>query len=120
MRSRNWKRECTVCFAIVRNHQQKRLWMLLLRWVFKLPLKILCLSWAWGVEGFDAEAAKKRFFEIYLLKAIICSMQTVYGIGVPGAFELFSQCKSSGLKVAVASSAYRIKVDAKWLQPVYQ
>ncbi|XP_069150078.1 protein SUPPRESSOR OF QUENCHING 1, chloroplastic-like [Solanum lycopersicum] len=26
--------------------------------------------------GFDAEAAKKRFFEIYLLKAIICSMQT--------------------------------------------
>uniref|UniRef100_A0A3Q7FCA4 Uncharacterized protein n=1 Tax=Solanum lycopersicum TaxID=4081 RepID=A0A3Q7FCA4_SOLLC len=70
MRSRNWKRECTVCFAIVRNHQQKRLWMLLLGWVFKLPLKILCLSWAWGVEGFDAEAAKKRFFEIYLLKVI--------------------------------------------------
>lgn len=23
-----------------------------------------------GVEGFDAEAAKKRFFEIYLLKVI--------------------------------------------------
>ncbi|KAH9755575.1 protein SUPPRESSOR OF QUENCHING 1 [Citrus sinensis] len=42
-----------------------------------------------GVKGFDSEAAKKRFFEIYLDK-----------------------CKSKGLKVAVASSADRIKVDA--------
>ncbi|KAK9292842.1 hypothetical protein L1049_020822 [Liquidambar formosana] len=42
-----------------------------------------------GVQGFNTEAAKKRFFEIYLDK-----------------------CKSNGLKVAVASSADRIKVDA--------
>ncbi|KAH9689718.1 protein SUPPRESSOR OF QUENCHING 1 [Citrus sinensis] len=42
-----------------------------------------------GVKGFDSEAAKKRFFEIYLDK-----------------------CKNKGLKVAVASSADRIKVDA--------
>ncbi|KAH0733341.1 hypothetical protein KY289_004529 [Solanum tuberosum] len=61
-----------------------------------------------GVEGFDTEAAKKRFFEIYLLKYA----KPNSGIGFPGAFELVSQCKSSGLKVAVASSADRIKVDA--------
>ncbi|KAG5625949.1 hypothetical protein H5410_011167 [Solanum commersonii] len=61
-----------------------------------------------GIEGFDTEAAKKRFFEIYLLKYA----KPNSGIGFPGAFELVSQCKSSGLKVAVASSADRIKVDA--------
>ncbi|XP_049385848.1 protein SUPPRESSOR OF QUENCHING 1, chloroplastic isoform X4 [Solanum stenotomum] len=61
-----------------------------------------------GVEGFDTEAAKKRFFEIYLLKYA----KPNSGIGFPGAFELVSQCKSNGLKVAVASSADRIKVDA--------
>ncbi|CAN4108921.1 unnamed protein product [Withania somnifera] len=61
-----------------------------------------------GVEGFDTEAAKKRFFEIYLLKYA----KPNSGIGFPGAFELVSQCKSNRLKVAVASSADRIKVDA--------
>ncbi|GJR52652.1 protein suppressor of quenting 1, chloroplastic isoform X2 [Tanacetum coccineum] len=34
------------------------------------------------------------------------------GIGFPGALELITECKNSGLKVAVASSADRIKVDA--------
>ncbi|PHT61225.1 hypothetical protein T459_34925 [Capsicum annuum] len=34
-----------------------------------------------------------------------------------GAFELVSQCKSNGLKVAVASSADRIKVDANLAAP---
>ncbi|KAJ0038735.1 hypothetical protein Pint_22661 [Pistacia integerrima] len=53
-----------------------------------------------GVKGFDPEAAKKRFFEIYLEK------------GFPGPLELIHQCKSKGLKVAVASSADCIKVDA--------
>ncbi|KAL9332441.1 hypothetical protein ACSQ67_002051 [Phaseolus vulgaris] len=48
-----------------------------------------------GVKGFDTEAAKKDS-----------------GIGFPGALELISQCKSKGLKVAVASSADRVKVDA--------
>ncbi|KAK7284430.1 hypothetical protein RJT34_19176 [Clitoria ternatea] len=61
-----------------------------------------------GVEGFDTEAAKKRFFEIYLDKYA----KPDSGIGFPGALELISQCKSKGLKVAVASSADRIKVDA--------
>ncbi|OWM72419.1 hypothetical protein CDL15_Pgr018304 [Punica granatum] len=61
-----------------------------------------------GVEGFDPEAAKKRFFEIYLDKYA----KPNSGIGFPGALELITQCKSKGLKVAVASSADRIKVDA--------
>ncbi|KAJ7973259.1 NHL repeat-containing protein 2 [Quillaja saponaria] len=61
-----------------------------------------------GVKGFDTEAAKKRFFEIYLDKYA----KPDSGIGFPGALELISQCKSKGLKVAVASSADRIKVDA--------
>ncbi|XP_047307151.1 protein SUPPRESSOR OF QUENCHING 1, chloroplastic [Impatiens glandulifera] len=61
-----------------------------------------------GVKGFDTEAAKKRFFEIYLDKFA----KPNSGIGFPGALELITQCKSKGLKVAVASSADRIKVDA--------
>ncbi|XP_015874923.3 protein SUPPRESSOR OF QUENCHING 1, chloroplastic [Ziziphus jujuba] len=61
-----------------------------------------------GVEGFDPEAAKKRFFEIYLDKYA----KPNSGIGFPGALELITQCKNKGLKVAVASSADRIKVDA--------
>nr|XP_027188810.1 protein SUPPRESSOR OF QUENCHING 1, chloroplastic isoform X2 [Cicer arietinum] len=61
-----------------------------------------------GVKGFNPEAAKKRFFEIYLDKYA----KPDSGIGFPGALELISQCKSRGLKVAVASSADRIKVDA--------
>lgn len=61
-----------------------------------------------SVEGFDPNAAKKRFFEIYLSKYA----KPNSGIGFPGAYELVSQCKSNGLKVAVASSADRIKVDA--------
>ncbi|KAI3440505.1 Thioredoxin domain-containing protein, partial [Psidium guajava] len=61
-----------------------------------------------GVKGFDTQLAKKRFFEIYLDKYA----KPNSGIGFPGALELISQCKSKGLKVAVASSADRIKVEA--------
>ncbi|XP_057961309.1 protein SUPPRESSOR OF QUENCHING 1, chloroplastic [Malania oleifera] len=61
-----------------------------------------------GVVGFSPEAAKKRFFEIYLEKYA----RPNSGIGFPGAIELVTQCKNNGLKVAVASSADRIKVDA--------
>ncbi|XP_022747672.1 protein SUPPRESSOR OF QUENCHING 1, chloroplastic isoform X1 [Durio zibethinus] len=61
-----------------------------------------------GIKEFDPEAAKKRFFEIYLDKYA----KPNSGIGFPGALELITQCKSKGLKVAVASSADRIKVDA--------
>ncbi|CAN1356753.1 Protein SUPPRESSOR OF QUENCHING 1, chloroplastic [Linum perenne] len=61
-----------------------------------------------GVEGFDPHAAKERFFEIYLNKYA----KPESGIGFPGAFELVTQCKNKGLKVAVASSADRVKVNA--------
>ncbi|GAV83560.1 NHL domain-containing protein/HAD_2 domain-containing protein/Thioredoxin_8 domain-containing protein, partial [Cephalotus follicularis] len=61
-----------------------------------------------GVQGFNPEAAKKRFFEIYLEKYA----KPNSGIGFPGALDLITQCKSKGLKVAVASSADCIKVDA--------
>lgn len=61
-----------------------------------------------GVKGFDIEAAKKRFFQIYLDKYA----KPNSGIGFPGALELVTECKKNGLKVAVASSADRIKVDA--------
>ncbi|CAM8917987.1 unnamed protein product [Rhodiola kirilowii] len=61
-----------------------------------------------GVKGFNTEEAKKRFFEIYLDKYA----KPNSGIGFPGALELINECKSKGLKVAVASSADRIKVDA--------
>ncbi|CAA6668888.1 unnamed protein product [Spirodela intermedia] len=60
------------------------------------------------VAGFDPDAAKKRFFEIYLEKYA----KPESGIGFPGAIELIEECKRQGLKVAVASSADRIKVDA--------
>ncbi|KAI3944972.1 hypothetical protein MKW92_051069 [Papaver armeniacum] len=69
-----------------------------------------------GVEGFDTEVAKKRFFEIYLSKFT----KPDSGIGFPGALELitevtysfYASVQKNGLKVAVASSADRIKVDA--------
>ncbi|KAK1432524.1 hypothetical protein QVD17_09421 [Tagetes erecta] len=61
-----------------------------------------------GVADFNPEAAKKRFFEIYLDKYAKPNSR----IGFPGALELITECKKSGLKVAVASSADRIKVDA--------
>ncbi|KZV33835.1 NHL repeat-containing protein 2 [Dorcoceras hygrometricum] len=61
-----------------------------------------------SVKGFNPELAKKRFFEIYLDKYA----KPNSGIGFPGAYELVIQCKDRGLKVAVASSADRIKVDA--------
>uniref|UniRef100_A0A0E0KCW1 Thioredoxin-like fold domain-containing protein n=1 Tax=Oryza punctata TaxID=4537 RepID=A0A0E0KCW1_ORYPU len=61
-----------------------------------------------GVRDFNAESAKKRFFEIYLDKYA----KPNAGIGFPGALDLVTECKNAGLKVAVASSADRIKVDA--------
>ncbi|VAI06337.1 unnamed protein product [Triticum turgidum subsp. durum] len=61
-----------------------------------------------GVKAFSTESAKKRFFEIYLDKYA----KPNSGIGFPGALELIMECKNAGLKVAVASSADRVKVDA--------
>nr|XP_051181491.1 protein SUPPRESSOR OF QUENCHING 1, chloroplastic isoform X2 [Lolium perenne] len=61
-----------------------------------------------GVKDFNTENAKKRFFEIYLNKYA----KPDSGIGFPGALELIMECKNAGLKIAVASSADRVKVDA--------
>jgi len=61
-----------------------------------------------SVKDFDPVAAKKRFFEIYLKKYA----RPNSGLGYPGSLELILQCKNKGLKVAVASSADRIKVNA--------
>ncbi|XP_039139155.1 protein SUPPRESSOR OF QUENCHING 1, chloroplastic-like [Dioscorea cayenensis subsp. rotundata] len=61
-----------------------------------------------GVKDLDRDAAKKRFFEIYLDKYV----KPNFGIGLPSALELIKECKKRGLKVVVASSANRIKFDA--------
>ncbi|KAG0478326.1 hypothetical protein HPP92_013045 [Vanilla planifolia] len=60
------------------------------------------------VDGFDPVSAKNLFFEIYLDKYA----KPNSGIGFPGALEIIMECKKKGLKVAVASSADRIKVEA--------
>ncbi|CAI5960442.1 unnamed protein product [Closterium sp. NIES-64] len=62
----------------------------------------------YGVEGFDTDKAKKRFFDIYIDRFA----RPNSGIGFPGALKLVEQCRAAGLRTAVASSADRVKVDA--------
>lgn len=54
----------------------------------------------------DLPAAKKRTYEIYL------DLVPVQLRGFPGAAALVETCRKNGLKVGVASSADRIKIDA--------
>jgi len=54
----------------------------------------------------DLPAAKQRTYEIYL--SLVPSQLEVF----PGVHELFHACRKAGLRVAVASSADRIKVVA--------
>src|SRR6267154_3377671 len=54
----------------------------------------------------DLASAKKRTYEIYL-ERVPSGLEAF-----PGAVELVRVCKNAGLKVAVASSADRIKIDA--------
>lgn len=54
----------------------------------------------------DIEAAKRRTYEIYL--ALVPANLHAF----PGAVECVQRCQSAGLKVAVASSADRVKIDA--------
>uniref|UniRef100_A0A0D6R229 Uncharacterized protein n=1 Tax=Araucaria cunninghamii TaxID=56994 RepID=A0A0D6R229_ARACU len=61
-----------------------------------------------GVKDFDPRVAKELFYEIYLKKYA----RPNSGLGYPGALDLIMQCKKEGLKVAVASSADRKKIDA--------
>jgi HAD superfamily hydrolase (TIGR01509 family) len=62
----------------------------------------------YGVKDFDPVSAKQRFFQIYIDKYA----KPNSGLDYPGALDLILQCKAAGLKLAVASSADRIKVDA--------
>jgi HAD superfamily hydrolase (TIGR01509 family) len=58
----------------------------------------------------DLVAAKHRTYEIYL--DLVPRQLTAF----PGAVDLVQRCRSAGLKVAVASSADRIKIDANLRQ----
>ena len=64
--------------------------------------------------GFPIEiaAAKKRTYEIYL------DLVPRHLRAFPGAPELVGACKRAGLKIAVASSADLIKIDAKGIYNV--
>lgn len=63
----------------------------------------------YGVK-LDLAAAKKRTYEIYL--DLVPERLAAF----PGAVELVRSCRAAGLKVAVASSADRIKIDANLRQ----
>ncbi len=54
----------------------------------------------------DIEAAKRRTYELYL------DMVPEHLNAFPGAVELVRSCQAAGLRVAVASSADRIKIEA--------
>lgn len=58
----------------------------------------------------DVESAKQRTYELYL-ERVPTGLRAF-----PGAVELVRRCRARGLKVAVASSADRIKIDANLLQ----
>ncbi|MCP5522525.1 MAG: HAD-IA family hydrolase [Verrucomicrobiales bacterium] len=54
----------------------------------------------------DIEEAKRRTYEIYL--ALVPTRLHAF----PGAVDCVKRCRAAGLKVAVASSADRVKIDA--------
>jgi HAD superfamily hydrolase (TIGR01509 family) len=58
----------------------------------------------------DIKAAKHRTYEIYL--QLVPDRLAAF----PGAVDLVARCRAAGLRVAVASSADRIKVDANLRQ----
>ena len=61
----------------------------------------------YGVKGFDKEKAKEQFFELYLKGGYVNLLKPFVGV-----HKLVEGVKELGLKVAVASSADRVKVDA--------
>jgi HAD superfamily hydrolase (TIGR01509 family) len=58
----------------------------------------------------DLEASKRRTYEIYL--ELVPTQLRAF----PGAVALVRQCRRTGLKVAVASSADRVKIEANLRQ----
>lgn len=61
----------------------------------------------YNVQGFDPEEAKQKFFEVYIKYGYISDLLPFRGIP-----NLVERVKSLGLKVAVASAADAIKVEA--------
>ena len=61
-------------------------------------------------EAIDLAAAKKRTYELYL--DLVPTRLRAF----PGAVELVHLCQQAGLKVALASSADRIKIEANLRQ----
>ncbi len=59
--------------------------------------------------GFDVDAAKALFFDIYINR--YCKGESKVDIGYPGAVQLVRACRAAGLKTAVASSAEYVKVS---------
>jgi HAD superfamily hydrolase (TIGR01509 family) len=63
-----------------------------------------------GVTNFDEQKAKARFFELYLMGGYIRDVRAY-----PGVRSLVLRLKETGLKVAVASAADKVKVEANLL-----
>lgn len=61
----------------------------------------------YNVTGFDAEKAKQQFFDLYVNNGITNRLQAF-----PGVKSLITRVKELGLKVAVASAADAVKVNA--------
>lgn len=64
----------------------------------------------YGLDDFDAEEAKARFFEVYTKDGYTKGLQPF-----PGVIGLVQRVKQMGLKVAVASAADAVKVEANLL-----
>jgi hypothetical protein len=60
----------------------------------------------WSGAPYDVEAAKAKFFELLFKRYKNPELRISY----PGALELVKACRAAGLKVAVASSADKVKV----------
>lgn len=61
----------------------------------------------YAVPDFDAEEAKRRFFDIYINGGFVLELRPF-----PGVLQLVMRIKDLGLKVAVASAADQVKVNA--------
>lgn len=61
----------------------------------------------YGVAGFDAEEAKRAFFDTYIGSGYAAEVRAF-----PGIKGLVGRVKALGMKVAVASAADRVKVEA--------
>ncbi|KAE8679267.1 hypothetical protein F3Y22_tig00111402pilonHSYRG01109 [Hibiscus syriacus] len=68
-----------------------------------------------GVLCNSENPSRKAAVDVFAEMGVQCTAEDFApftGMGFPGALELITQCKNKGLKVAVASSADRVKVDA--------